>query len=109
MSAVKELLEKRAKLVNDARAILERHKTAGTLPADDKAHYDRIMGDAMNLTQEVEQRNSFAERQAAAEVRAAAADHSVRAAEILLGDASKGKGGADLVSREIGALKGRLN
>ena len=41
-TAVKELLEKRAKLVGDARAILERNKAAGTLPADEKTQYDRI-------------------------------------------------------------------
>ena len=64
MSAqVKELLEKRAKLVNQAREILERNKAAGTLATDEKTQYDKIMGDAMTLTAEVEQRNSFAERQ----------------------------------------------
>ena len=61
---VKELLEQRAKLVTQAREILERNKAAGTLSADDKSHYDRIMADAMTITGEVEQRSSFNERQA---------------------------------------------
>jgi HK97 family phage major capsid protein len=63
-TAVKELLEKRAKLVGDARAILERNKAAGTMPADDQAQYDRIFADANKITLEVEERNSFDSRQA---------------------------------------------
>lgn len=60
---LKSLLEKRAKLVTDARAVLDRHKTAGKLPAEDQAHYDRIMQDAMTISAEVEQRSSFADRE----------------------------------------------
>ena len=60
---LKALLEKRAKLVSDARAVLDRHKDAGKLPAEEQAQYDRIMKDAMEATGEIEERNSFAERQ----------------------------------------------
>ena len=60
---VKELLEKRATLVNQAREVLGRGKESGKLSGDDQAQYDRIMGEAMTITQEVEARSSFIERQ----------------------------------------------
>jgi len=60
----KELLEKRANLVAQAREILERHKTTGAIPADDKAQYDKIMGDVNGITLEIEQRANFAKMEA---------------------------------------------
>ena len=60
-------------------------------------------------TAQAEAKIAFAEAQATAEVRAAAADHAARAAEIVLRNEAQGAAGADLVAHEIGALKGRLN
>ena len=42
-------------------------------------------------------------------MRAAAADHAVRAAEIVLRGEAQGANGGDLVGREIADLKSRLN
>jgi hypothetical protein len=42
-------------------------------------------------------------------VRAAAAEHAAKAAEIVLADEMKGSAGADLVTREIGQIKSRLS
>jgi len=64
MSAeLKGLLEKRANLVKQSREILDRHKDAGKLPADDQAQYEKIFADVNTLTGEIEQRNSYVERQ----------------------------------------------
>ena len=60
-------------------------------------------------TAQAEAKIAFAEAQATAEVRAAAADHAARAAEVVLRGQAQGPTGAELVSREIGALKSRLN
>ena len=47
------------------------------------------------------------EVETAAEVRAAAADHAAKAAEIVLRDQMHGSAGADLMAREIGDLRSR--
>ena len=60
---LKELLEKRAKLVNQAREVLGRGEKDGRLSDTDKAQYDRIMTEAMTITQDVEARSSFLDRQ----------------------------------------------
>jgi F-type H+-transporting ATPase subunit b len=60
-------------------------------------------------TKQAEAKIAFAEAQAAADVRAAAADHAARAAEVVLKDQMQGSGGADLVAREIAGIKARLN
>ena len=60
-------------------------------------------------TKQAEDKIALAEAQAAAEVRAAAADHAAKAAEIVLADQMQRPAGADLVAREIGDLKNRLS
>ena len=60
-------------------------------------------------TRQAEAKIAFAEAQAAADVRAAAADHAAKAAEVVLKDQMQGPGGADLVAREIEGIKTRLN
>ena len=42
-------------------------------------------------------------------MRAAAADHAAKAAEIVLRAETQGEAGAELAAREIAALKTRLN
>ena len=60
-------------------------------------------------TKQAEAKIAFAEAQAAADVRAAAADRAAKAAEIVLRDQMQGSGGAELVNREIAGIKSRLN
>ena len=60
---LKELLEKRANLVNQAREVLKRGEADGKLSDTDKAQYDRTMAEAMTITQDVEARSSFIDRQ----------------------------------------------
>ena len=63
----------------------------------------------MRRTKQAEAKIALAEAQAAADVRAAAADHSTRAAEIVLRGETQGATGEELVTREISALKSRLH
>lgn len=58
----KELLEKRANLVHQARELLDKHQADGFLPADVDDQYKRIMDDVNGITLDVERRNSFDER-----------------------------------------------
>ncbi len=60
-------------------------------------------------TKQAEGKIALAEAQAAADVRAAAADHAARAAEIVLRSEAQGQTGAELVAKEIAGLKSRLN
>ena len=90
---------------------------AASIIAEAQAEAQRIAQDSAarleefitRRTAQAESKIALAEAQATAEVRAAAADHATRAAEILLTDAAKGQAGADIVTREIDALKARLN
>ena len=43
------------------------------------------------------------------DVRAAAADHAAKAAEIVLRSETQGQSGAQLIAQEIAGLKSRLN
>ena len=58
----KELLEKRANLVHQARELLDSHQADGFLPTDVDDQYKRIMDDVNGITLDVERRNSFDER-----------------------------------------------
>jgi F-type H+-transporting ATPase subunit b len=60
-------------------------------------------------TKQAEAKIALAEAQASAEVRAAAAEHAAKAAEIVLAVQMKGSAGTDLVAREIGEIKRRLS
>ena len=60
-------------------------------------------------TKQAEAKIAFAEAQAAHDVRAAAADHAAKAAEVVLRDQMQGSGGAGLVAREIASVRSRLN
>ncbi len=123
--AIADELAQAAKLRQEAQALLasfdkkrsEAEAQAAAIVAEARAQAEQLAKDAAlrmeefitRRTAQAEAKIAFAESQAAAEVRAAAADHAVRAAEIVLRDESKGKAGAELVAREIGALKSRLN
>ena len=114
-----------AKLREEAEALLksfdakkvDAERQAAEIIADARVQADQLGRDAAvrmeefvtRRTAQAEAKIAFAEQQASAQVRAAAADHAARAAEILLRDETQGATGADLVSREIAGLKGRLN
>jgi F-type H+-transporting ATPase subunit b len=118
-------LAQAAKLRQEAQALLasfdkkraEAEAQAATIVAEARAQAEQLAKDAAvrmeefvaRRTAQAEAKIAFAEAQAAADVRAAAADHAARAAEGLLREAAQGPVGANLVAREIGALKGRLN
>ena len=91
----------------EAKAIIEQaRREAETMKAES----------AKSLKEQLERRTRLAEEkiaraeaQAVSEVRAAAVDVAMSAAESLLGDKLKGDGGADLLNRSIRDLKGKLN
>jgi len=70
---------------------------------------ERLADFVARRTKQAEAKIAMAEAQAAADIRAAAADQATRAAEMILRREAQGPTGADLVSREISALKDRLN
>jgi F-type H+-transporting ATPase subunit b len=123
--AIADELAEAAKLRAEAQALLasfdkkraEAEAQAAAIVADAQAQANDIARDAAvrmeefvtRRTAQAEAKIAFAEAQATAEVRAAAADHAARAAEVVLRGQSQGPTGAELVSREIGALKSRLN
>jgi F-type H+-transporting ATPase subunit b len=118
-------LAQAAKLRDEAIALLasferkasEAEASAAEIVANAKAEAealaketaDRLADFVARRTKQAEAKIAMAEAQAAADVRAAAADHAAKAAEILLRGETAGPAGADLVAREISALKDRLN
>ena len=123
--AVADELAQAHKLRQEAEALLksfdakkvDADRQAAEIIADARVQAEQLAKDAAvrmedfvtRRTAQAEAKIAFAEQQAAAQVRAAAADHATRAAEILLRDETQGPTGAELVSREIAGLKGRLN
>ncbi len=123
--AISDELAQAAKLRQEAQALLasfdkkraQAEAQATAIIAEARAQAEQLAKDAAvkmdefvaRRTKQAEAKIALAEAQASADVRAAAADHATRAAGIVLRGEAKGAAGADLVSREIGALKGRLN
>ena len=124
-AAISDELAQAQKLRAEATALLasfdkkkaDAERDAAAIIADAKAQAEQMAGEAaerMNdfiarRTKQAEAKIAFAEAQASADVRAAAADQAVRAAEIVLRDQTRGGDGAGLVAREIAGLKDRLN
>lgn len=123
--AIADELAQAAKLRQEAQALLasfdkkrvEAEAQAKAIIAEARAQAEQLAKDAavrmeefvVRRTAQAEAKIAFAEQQASADVRAAAADHAARAAEIVLRGEAQGPAGAELVSREIGSLRGRLN
>ena len=123
--AIAAELAQAAKLRDEATALLasfekktaEAEANAAAIVAEARAQADQLADEAADRlkefiarrTKQADAKIALAEAQAAAEVRAAAAEHAARAAEIVLADQMKGSAGADLVTREIGEIKGRLS
>ncbi len=99
--------KKKAQAEAEAKAIVaDAQAQAKLLTAETAARMEEFVA---RRTKQAESKIAFAEAQATAEVRAAAADRAARAAEIVLRGETQGATGAELIGREIGALRGRLN
>jgi len=123
--AIADELAQAAKLRQEAQVLLasfdskraEAEAQAAAIVAEAQVQAEQLAKDAAarmeefvaRRTRQAEAKIALAEAQAAAEVRAAAADHAARAAEILLRGEARGAAGSNLITKEIGALKARLN
>jgi F-type H+-transporting ATPase subunit b len=123
--AVADELAQAAKLRDEATALLasfekraaEAEANAAAIVAEARAQAEQLARETAERmtdfiarrTRQAETKIAMAEAQAAADVRAAAADHAVRAAELVLRDQTRGAAGAELVARDISGLKDRLN
>jgi F-type H+-transporting ATPase subunit b len=109
--AIAAELAQAAKLRDEATALLAsfEKKTAEAEANAAAIVAERLKEFIARRTKQAEDKIALAEAQATAEVRAAAADHAAKAAEIVLTDQMHGPAGADLVGREIGDLKNRLS
>jgi len=123
--AIAAELAQASKLRDEATALLasfeqksaEAEANAAAIVAEARAQAEQLNLEAAERlkefvarrTKQAEVKIALAEAQAAAEVRAAAADHAARAAEVVLADQMKGSAGADLVAHEIGEIRRRLS
>ena len=98
--------KKRSEAEAEAQAIIAQAKTEAEALAREAA--ERMADFVARRTKQAESKIALAEAQATSEVRAAAADAAVKAAETVLRSQTTGAAAADLVSKEIGALKSRL-
>jgi F-type H+-transporting ATPase subunit b len=99
--------KKRAEAEAEAQAIIAQAKTEAEALTKEAA--DRMADFVARRTKQAESKIALAEAPASSEVRAAAADAAVKAAETVLRAQTTGAVAADLVSKEISALKSRLN
>jgi F-type H+-transporting ATPase subunit b len=122
---IKSELDDARRLRDEAAALLAEYRRrqqdaereAEAIVAEARADAERIAAEARAKMEEFIQRRTKvaetkigqAEVQALAEVRAAAADAAVAAAEKLLTQATKGKIAEDLVAKGIEAVKTKLN
>jgi F-type H+-transporting ATPase subunit b len=122
---IKAELDEARRLKDEAQAVLaeaerrRRHaeQEAQEIIAAARADAERVAGEARNKAEEfvarrtkmAETKIAQAEQQAIADVRAAAADAAVAAAERILRDSVKGNVADDLVSRGIADIKSKLN
>jgi len=91
----------------EAAAIIEGAKAeAGRVAAETKIKMEDFVA---RRTKMAETKIAQAEAQAIADVRAAAADAAVSAAEKILTDSVKGKVADELITRGIGDVKSKLN
>jgi F-type H+-transporting ATPase subunit b len=115
--AVKLREEATALLASFGKKAAEAEANAAAIIADARAQAEQLaketaerMADFVTRrTKQAEVKIAMAEAQAAADVRAAAANHAVKAAEAMLRDQTRGDAGAELVARDISDLKNRLN
>jgi F-type H+-transporting ATPase subunit b len=122
---IKSELDEARRLKDEAQAVLadaERRRRDAEQEAQEiivaaRGDAERVASEARNKAEEfvarrtkmAETKIAQAEQQAIADVRAAAADAAVAAAERILRDSVKGSVADDLVSRGIGDIKSKLN
>jgi len=99
--------KKRGEADREAEAIVTAARAeAERLAAEAKTKVEEFVA---RRTKMAETKIAQAEAQALADVRAAAADAAVAAAEKILGETAKGKVGDDLIAQGIRDLKAKLN
>jgi F-type H+-transporting ATPase subunit b len=122
---IKAELDEARRVRDEAQALLadyqrrrgEADREADAIVVAAKAEAERLAAEAKTKvedfvtrrTQLAESKIAQAEAQAIADVRAAAADAAVAAAERILSDTTKGKVGDDLIAQGIRELKAKLN
>jgi len=122
---IKSELDEARKLRDEAAALLAEYQKkqrdaeteAAAIVAEAKAEAERVAAESHTKVEEfvarrtklAESKISQAEAQALADVRAAAAEAAVAAAETILRDATKGQVADNLVARGIQDVKAKLN
>ncbi len=122
---IKAELDEATRLREEAQALLaayqrkrkEADREADAIVVAAQAEAERLAAEAKTKVEEfvarrtkmAETKIAQAEAQAVADVRAAAADAAVAAAEKILSETAKGKIGDDLIAQGIQDLKGKLN
>ena len=122
---IKAELDEARRLRDEAAALLaayqqkqrEAEREAEAIIADAKAEAERVASEARSKMEEfvarrtklAEAKIGQAETQALADVRAAAADAAISAAEAILRDTAKGKIADDLIAPGIADVKAKLN
>lgn len=99
--------KKKVEAEAEAQAIVAQARTEAELLA--KETRERLQEFVARRTKQAEQKIAMAEAQATSDVRAAAADAAVKAAEIVLKGETAGATGAALVDKGIAELKGLMN
>ena len=122
---IKAELDEARRLRDEAQKLLgeyqrrqrEAEREAEAIVAEANAEAERVAAEARAKTEDfiarrtklAESKIGQAEAQAIADVRAAAADAAVAAAESILRDSAKGKLADDLIARGIAEMKAKLN
>jgi len=118
LDEARRLREEAQKLLADyQRKQLQAEREAEAIVAEAKAEAERVAAEARvkmedfvaRRTKMAETKIGQAEAQALADVRAAAADAAVAAAETILRDTAKGKVAEDLIAQGIADVKAKLN
>jgi F-type H+-transporting ATPase subunit b len=118
LDEARHLREEAAKLLAEYQGKQrDAEREAEAIVADAKAEAERVAAEARTKVEEfvarrtkiAEAKIGQAEAQALADVRAAAADAAVSAAEKILRDTAKGKIADDLIAQGIADVKAKLN
>jgi F-type H+-transporting ATPase subunit b len=118
LDEARRLREEAQKLLAEyQRKQLQAEREAEAIVAEAKAEAERVAAEARakmedfvaRRTKMAETKIGQAEAQALADVRAAAADAAVAAAETILRDTAKGKVAEDLIAQGIADVKAKLN
>jgi len=118
LDEARRLRDEAGKLLADyQRKQREAEREAEAIIAEAKAEAERVAAEARGKMEEfvarrtklAESKIGQAEAQALADVRAAAADAAVAAAEKILRDTAKGKVADDLIARGIADVRAKLN